>query len=275
MENAELPRFELNDLPLRMRTFSIRSSKTFQGACYFDWESAPKYAKFPGLRRLLNKCISDQAEKDEYGKPRAGGFLPPALLDHYLSREVVQKELEKEKCKFNIAKTLEIMFSAEEEEEVKEGARTYKIVFAVLALMERVCDVASFVNEDDNGICDEDLPLQLYRGEDGSRELRRRGESLQRSCLEGWKDAEYESFDNYQWQLLVPTFALNDNNTIKHQIFPERVIFPWCEERAQKHAATSGGYAHVKKVRIHPLCHEFHKTLEAVSPSTLLVYHHL
>ena len=72
-------------------------------------------------------------------------------------------------------------------------------------------------------------------------------------------------FDGFQWRLLVPTFALNEDKTIQHRDLEEKEILPWCEEKLQSHSeAMSGGYGSVKKVKIHPLCHEFHEHLKAV-----------
>lgn len=266
-----VPQFKLNGLPFRpSRTFSLRKTKTFPSASHYQWDLLPTYEKCITLGRLLNKCISDIAGSDEQGGQRDGGFLPPALLGHFLSRNIIEKELNREGYPSDIAKTLDILFQAEEEEPEESSAsggttKAYLTIFALLARMTKVCDIAKFIGEDNRGVCDQDLPLRLIRCTDGRCELRLREEAQQRSCFNGWTDNEREIFDKYQWQMLVPRFYLDASDTIRHEDFPERIIFPWCEETSDNYAATSGGYGRVKKVKIHPLCHEFHEILKAVS----------
>ena len=203
------------------------------------------------------------------------GFLPPALLSRILHKDAIEHELRKlwegaDRCPFDpvemTRKVLGPLAEEDDESESLEGnKRSYLFVVAILALLDKVRDIGDFVGDNDGGIWDGDLPLQLYNGDDGSCVLRHRHNSQLIRCFETWTDSNHKSFSDYQWRLLVQTFALNDDNTIQELQLPDETIFPWCEEQLQsQNEAMSGGYGSVKKVKIHPLCHEFHERLKAV-----------
>ncbi|CZR63862.1 uncharacterized protein PAC_13759 [Phialocephala subalpina] len=258
---------EVISVPIRVRSFPLRASKTFPNTPHFDLDSLPKYEKFKKLGNWLRQCMSEQAGTSKDNN-NIGTFLPPAILDRLFSKEVIERELEKEDCGLDTANIVKIMFRADEEE-LEEEAKTYFTIFAILALLERVCDVSKFVEGGDKSICDQDLPLELQPGEDpGSKELRRKDESQQSRCFHRWRDHELEYFDNYQWRLRVPTFGLNPDKTLRHYKLHDRDILPWCEEHSvSQQEVMSGGYGSVKKVKIHPLCHEYHETLKAINVS--------
>jgi hypothetical protein len=200
------------------------------------------------------------------------GFLPPALLTSILHREVIEHEL-KEKCPSLDATTMTNIILGgladdDDDDDISKSEndkKSYLFVLAMLALLEKVSEIWRFVDDNNGGIWDGDLPLQLYKGDDGSSELWHRSNSQPIPCFQQWGDNDHENFDDYQWRLLVPTFALNEDKTIQHRDLEEKEILPWCEEKLQSHSETmSGGYGSVKKVKIHPLCHEFHEHLKAV-----------
>jgi hypothetical protein len=269
MENP-VPRLELNSKPLPSRNSSLRNSKIFSNAPYFDWDKLPRYQDFKSLGNLLRKCMSEEAGTASDNNYK-GGFLPPAILDRILSREAVEYELKRKKNSHDTARTLDIMFRAAEEEvdestEFPGEKKTYFTVFAILALMDKACDISRFLEDEDRGLCDQDLPnLKLHQDEDGSCELRRAEESQQVPCFDGWGQYELEYFDTYQWRLRVPTFALDPDKKIRHYELHDKDILPWCEEHSMSDLEVmSGGYGSVKKVKIHPLCHDYHDTLKAV-----------
>ncbi|TVY23266.1 Proline-rich receptor-like protein kinase [Lachnellula hyalina] len=267
MENTT-PRLRLNSLPIRAPTFSLRSSKTFPNAPYFDWDKLPRYQKFESLGRMLRKCMTEEA-----GTNNNKGFLPPAILEHILSREVIEHELKSQEYRYT-AETVDVMFQTEEEAlddsaDFPGGTKTYFIVFATLALLDKVCDIYQFMEMKDTSLGDQDLPnLKLHQDEDGKRELRRGEELQQMRCFDGFVDHELESFDDYQWRLRVPTFALGPKETIRHYDLHDKDILPWYEEHSvSQNEVMSGGYGSVKKVKIHPLCHDYHETLKAINVS--------
>lgn len=247
---------EVISIPIRVRTFP--------NTPYFDWDTLPKYEKFRSLGNWLRQCMSEQASTSKDNNN--GSFLPPEILVRLLSKKVIERELEREEC--SLDSTIKTMFRVDEEE-LEEDTKTYFIIFAILALLGRVSDIAKFLEGGDKSLCDQDLPLQLEPGEEpGSRELRRRGELHQLCCFHRWRDHELEYFENYQWRLRVPTFGLNPDKTIRHYDLHDRDILPWCEEHsASAYEVMSGGFGSVKKVKIHPLCHEYHETLKAINVS--------
>jgi hypothetical protein len=264
---GDLPRFELNSVPIR--SFSIRSTKTLPKTD-FDSSKLPRYEDFELLGRFLRKCMRDQAGSSTNG---GEGFLPPALLNIVLPRETIQQGLKKEGCYLDPAKTTNIILGGveEDDDESAEFDKRYLVVLAILALLGKVSEIGHFVHGNDGGIRDGDLPLQLHNGSDGSLELRHRSKSQLIRCFEKWTDNDHLLFNNFQWRLLVPTFVFNDDNTIRHQILEDETVLPWCEEQLQSQGeAMSGGFGSVKKVKIHPLCHEYHERLKAVC---VLQYH--
>lgn len=264
---TDLPRFKLNSCPTG--SFAIRSAKTLPEA-EFDYRKPPDYKSFTSMGRFLKRCMMDQAGTGSSGNR---GFLPPALLTSILHREVIEHELN-EKCpSLDATKMTKIILGGladddDDDDDVSKSEhdkKSYLFVLAMLALLEKVSEIGRFVEDNNGGICDGDLPLQLYNGNDGSSELRHRSNSQPIPCLQLWADIDHENFDLYQWRLLVPTFALNEDKTIQRRDLEEKEILPWCEETLQSHSETmSGGYGSVKKVKIHPLCHEFHEHLKAV-----------
>lgn len=265
---TDLPRFKLNSFPTG--SFAIRSAKTLPQA-EFDFSKLPDYKGFTSMGRLLKRCMMDQAGTGSRGNR---GFLPPALLTSVLHREVIEHEL-KEKCPNLDATTMtnKILGGLADDDDddnddiskSENDKKSYLFILAMLALLEKVSEIGRFVEDNNGGIWDRDLPLQLYNGDDGSSELRHRSHSQPMPCFQEWGDNDHENFDDYQWRLLVPTFALNNDKTIQHRELEEKEILPWCEEKLQSNSETmSGGYGSVKKVKIHPLCHEFHEHLKAV-----------
>jgi hypothetical protein len=261
---TSLPRFKLNSFPTG--SFAIRSAKTLPQA-EFDFRKPPDYRDFTSMGRLLKKCMMDQAGTGSRGNQ---GFLPPALLTSVLPREAIEHEL-KEKCPRIDATTMTNIILgglADNDDDVSQSEsdkKSYLFVLAMLALLDKVSEIGRFVEDNNGGIWDGDLPLQIHNGDDGSSELRHRRNSQPMPCFHQWGDNDHQLFDSFQWRLLVPTFALNEDKTIQHLDLEEKEILPWYEEKLQTHSeAMSGGYGSVKKVKIHPLCHEFHEHLKAV-----------
>jgi Protein kinase domain len=269
MEN-ELPRLRLNSESLPIRTFSRHSTKTLPRTD-FDFGVLPRYQDFRSLGRYLRKCMSDQAGTGVSG---GEGFLPPALLSKLLPKEIIEQELRKNGCNFDpVMMTQKVLGPlADDDDEFGGEKKSYLYIIALLGLLDKVCEIENFVEDNDGGIWDGDLPLQLHNGRDGSRELRRRQNSRLIRCFESWTDGHHQLFSDYQWRLLIPTFALNADNTIQELDLPDEIILPWCDEQLQRdNVPMSGAFGSVKKVKIHPLCHEFHERLKAVCVSIPLL----
>ena len=252
----DVPQIKINSLTLRMRSFSLRSTASIPKSPSFDFDKLPKYNEFKTLAHLLRACMHEHDD----GPDRS--FLPPALLSILLSREAIQYELNEYQLDAPTLKSVLLNTTVDAIEESDENLKTYLVVFAILILLGKGKEIVHCISCP-NGVCDQDLPLLLYN-QMGNRELRLRDNS-KIDCFNEWDPHVCESFENYQWRLTVPTFALNEDNTIIHQELHDRAILPWCEEHLQTSYPTmSGGFGSVKRVRIHPLCHEFHDVLKEV-----------
>lgn len=207
--------------------------------------------------------MSDQAETGPSGRE---GFLPPVLLNKILTKETIEQALIRGNCRYPVETTRKILGPlADDDDESEVDKKSYLYVVALLALLDKVCEIEDFMQDNDDGIWDGDFPLQLHNGADGSRELRRRDDTRPIRCFKKWTDCENQVFSEHQWRLLIPIFALNADNTIQELDLPDEAILPWCDEQVQSNSgAMSGAFGSVKKVKIHPLCHEFHERLKAV-----------
>jgi hypothetical protein len=255
--NATVPRVELNSLPLRTETFSKLNAIEQSSTPHFDFSQLPQYKDFTTLGRFIRKCMQRQAGAES---AHDAGFLPLELLRHILCEEVVTLALEREGRGFEPSTTTNIVFNANFEDHKKK----YLVILALLSLSDKIYEIAKL--QEDDGICDQDLPLELHSGDDGSFELRRKGSQQRIHYFDSWTDNERKFFGDTQWRLLVPIFSLNPDRTVQHQDLEPMDILPWQKEETVKpHVAISGGYGRVAKVKIHPLCHRYHEILKAVS----------
>lgn len=251
-------------------TVNLHSTQLYSKYPYFDFEKLPRYQDFQSLPRFLRKCMSEQLRI--VGGKEGGGFLPLALLKVLLPREVIEQELKRENFDLDPATTAKIILGIEAENnqgvaEAEDDPKTYLVVFAILALLDHLSEIARFFyfKGGGRGVCDQDLPLEIHSGDDGSCELKHKSNSHRIRCFEMWTDRDHELFYQFQWRLLVPTFALNAGGTMQHQELADETIFPWFGEQSPSYSEVmEGGFGVVKRVKIHPFCYEFHELLQVV-----------
>ncbi|GAW16137.1 hypothetical protein ANO14919_055600 [Xylariales sp. No.14919] len=141
--------------------------------------------------------------------------------------------------------------------------RTYLRIFALLVLVGKESDIGLFLED---GVCDNDLPLQS--GGHNSY-LSRRGDTEPLECFSKWRVFEKEYFFMFQWRVTVPFFNVaEDEEPVVHHVFPPETILPWCvQDEATGTRLVQGGFATVKPVHIDPFSHEFGKILKRNSIS--------
>lgn len=240
-------------------------------APYFDWETVPTYtACGTKLGQLLRACMSAAARA--IGDENGHGFLPSRVLELVMTEDVVRNEIQSQKKGLTPQTIIDVMFRGNEATRTRPGgakATTYVLIFAILALVGKLDVVDDFVGNK-NGPSDQDLPLTMKRLDTGEVELWRREEQRQMRCFDDWSDVQLESFHGFQWRLLVPIFALNNDRTIKHYKLDRFDVLPWWKTGTED----EGGEGIVTKVRVHPLCHDYHELLKSVyfSPFTELLF---
>jgi hypothetical protein len=144
-----------------------------------------------------------------------------------------------------------------------KSPRCYLRIFAILALLERILDIATLIEHE---VCDAHLPLvRCEGGSKGVVQLSHRNapkEALECFKLCKWRSSDVEAFELWQWRLTVPFFDLDfDRRAIKHADLPPLTVLPWSSEDKKE----EGGFAVVTRVKMDPACHGFHDLLQPAS----------
>ena len=121
----------------------------------------------------------------------------------------------------------------------------YKLIFAILLLIDRPKRIWSFVREQ---VCDADLPLEesMLKSRHGVKV------TTALKCLKS--SYNMHRFMECQWYVLAPVFRKPNSNTDAHLQVSEDYILPftvWIDEGRQ------GGFAQVYRAEVHPDHHEF------------------
>ncbi|KAK3987700.1 hypothetical protein QBC44DRAFT_294686 [Cladorrhinum sp. PSN332] len=142
--------------------------------------------------------------------------------------------------------------------------KTFRKILAILLLMGQKKErIHAFIDED---VSDADLPLAVadpvsVTSTTGkarkSYQLRRKKDPETRlKCFKGWKVAEMEKFENWQWSVLSPYFGRDSTSPrkIPHYVLPNQAILPFLD----LHLIDSrGGSSEVYKAAIHCDHHDF------------------
>lgn len=211
----------------------------------------------------LTKCAYDPGKY----------FLPATSLDQVVQRETVQhilKGLRSDshgECSRSegmqvhnnalpadsVASLMQYVFGARSAEHQPSRKPARKIL-AILALMDKVTSLIDFMNA---GIYDEHLPLMRDNEEGATFDLVRMidGKKTSPTCFKGWPQKDIRDFDNYQWYMVPPSFMMRDEQAAFYEI-EDRAIFPWLMY-SPPISAPAGSV--VRKVQIHPACHNFQR----------------
>ncbi|KAF3765539.1 kinase-like protein [Cryphonectria parasitica EP155] len=214
----------------------------------------PKYTK--DIDQPLNQQLHQHKVKhaQEYIQP----FWPTAIWKALLTQESIRDELLRSGVGKPVADNLSMQI-------LLPGCKARVLIFTILVLLAKSASI-EHVLVCKKGICDNQLPLVL-KIHQGKSVLMREMEPIT-CCFENWDTYILEAFCDHYRRLTVPVFGLREgSNEINHQKFDPGVILPWCEvdENVTPVPAMSGGYGTVTKVRIHPLCHQFHDVLESIN----------
>lgn len=223
-------------------------------------DALPVYKKGLDLEKQLRNCAVKHAI------PGTKPFWPPSFWKALVTNDAIANELRKHSRLGIVTRTSTINKRARQIQ--GERSQRYVLIFTILVLVDKVNRLDHIMNCN-NGISDHDLPLHSdntgYVGPVFYRQDRKGRKSPLRCCFSNLKPVELEAFHEFQRRLTVPEFGFRHDNTLDHQDFHEEVILPWCEEvDVPPVAALSGGFGSVRRVKIHPLCHNFHEVLRDV-----------
>lgn len=139
------------------------------------------------------------------------------------------------------------------------GPQSFKRIFALLVLTDRLLDIQSFIDED---VADRNLPLSLIRHKDShlfrlARIVDSNKPSQPLRCFDGWPAVPIWNFSEWQWTMLAPRFEPGKNKDVMHIILPDLVPLPFTDDSRYgvDAKAIQGGYSTVFKVKIHPSHH--------------------
>jgi len=207
-----------------------------------------------------------EAEEGELGRE----FLPLSELWRLVCKETVETQLTKafpstEKATISHLADKICPGSSKSVETDRPGPDTpksYRRVFALLALVGRLKDIAEFL-DDDFGICDDDLPLRPVYREGLKRIFDLRTESEPHAhlrCFTGWRAVDRKNFYMHQWDMLAPFFDPGEKKPITNYILNSDTRLPFTfvgRSEDSDDVFRQGGFAKVYKVAIHPSHHAF------------------
>jgi serine/threonine protein kinase len=141
--------------------------------------------------------------------------------------------------------------------------KSYRLIFAVLVLVEKTKCILSFLDEN---VSDLDLPLVPVKEFGSLVEMQRRGSQPNGTphdylnCFgdEEWSPSSLEQFDRYQWFMLAPFFSHGRNGQVNHYPLDDQHILPFVtwSQAENDDAESQGGYGRVIMVRLHPAHHK-------------------
>ncbi|KAK8118104.1 uncharacterized protein PG998_006385 [Apiospora kogelbergensis] len=132
-----------------------------------------------------------------------------------------------------------------------------KRIFAILALVDMVAEIAGFIAAD---ICDSDLPLELQHHPRGSETtqclvLRRNGH--QPDFMGYWKPSAKELFDHNQWIVNAPCLSIGLKGVL-HYDLAQQTILPFIQGD-EPQEIRRGSFSIVFKAEVHPAHHNFNE----------------
>jgi hypothetical protein len=236
------------------------------------------------------RLFSDKWESLENGLDRAmiyrpnhrDGFIPRGKLETLVNSRAVENELTKLGsapagrsirswaeviCGEPSSSALHMLPPAELDEDSAgaPASRTYRKIFAILVLMNKVASIFDFIREQ---VSDEDLPLLQYIPPEempgDALQLRRRNDATSPArCFAGWRNYHVRAFFGDQWAMVAPFFARGDRRSVRHYLLADGDIMPFTYDSRDESGPGGqgtlerGGFGEVFKVRIHHDHHNF------------------
>ncbi|KAI3321996.1 kinase-like domain-containing protein, partial [Xylariaceae sp. AK1471] len=193
--------------------------------------------------------------EDDRIRPR---FYPLLLLQHLLTEQVLSCEIRALRLVDNPTEQDELVrqvlgLGHSRQESTRGETRTYIKVFAILKVIHRLESLKDFIR---HNVSDEDLPLGSNDGQDNAPLFRSGSrERLPDEILDF--DGRF-MFCKQQYNMIIPFF---DRNTQPYDLDGNHVLPYYRPSQTgvfAEFAHSSGGFASVSKILIHPLCHAFH-----------------
>lgn len=204
----------------------------------------------PGqFQRILFSALVDPR-----GCPKTKRFFPNTVFTELISEMLVLRELQH--C-FEYLDPVEMRRLTR----IICGAGSFKKIFALLALVDKVSDIRCFIEQN---VADIDLPLRkiaLPASNIFTLGCHVDPENYTQpvECLNNWNPATIRMFEEWQWSTLAPTFQRGETKDIKHIALPDDMPLPFtADSQYEKDSKMiQGGYSTVSKVVIHPAHHYF------------------
>lgn len=189
------------------------------------------------------------------GCPQSKRFFPNTVFTELIDERVVHKELQRQLEYLDPGETRRLTTTI-------CGTRSFKKVFSLLAIVDKLSDIKHFIEQD---VCDIKLPLKKI-APPGCNIFTLGVPSGPGSkirpivCLERWNLATIRMFEEWQWSTLAHTFQCGEPKNIDHISLPDDVPLPFMTDSQydSDSGTIQGGYSIVFKVTIHPAHHLFH-----------------
>lgn len=194
-------------------------------------------------------------------------FLPKGALYRLVNTETVVQVLKKDLSHSHTPESIrQLAGRVCSESHVihrgKEKIKTFRKIFALLVIAEYTSSISLFLEED---VSDLDLPLTLlkFKGRSGlcRKDTSEKPSNTLLQCFQHpkWSPIKLRNFQEYQWKLLAPFFAQDDDGDIKHYALHDHHIIPFIppDDAEEEDADRTGGIGKVFMVRIHSDHHNF------------------
>ncbi|KAF2440124.1 kinase-like protein [Karstenula rhodostoma CBS 690.94] len=183
-------------------------------------------------------------------------FLPLDVFDQAIQVNNVAEELRRWHTP-NDANRMAENIMGKHASDKEKNLRTKRKIFAILGLMEKTAKVVPFIKHD---ICDHQLPFLIQEKLNGRFEVNDRyGKRIDHDIFK--RRNFFEGFHSHQWEVLAPYFelSLEPNQKITHYDLNLYPGLPFIKNEQMPSEGFEmdgqGGYAQVRRVKIHPAHH--------------------
>lgn len=229
---------------------SAEQGQSFQALACFPFTAAPD--QHPSRPDTIQNRLFDTLQYRDH--PEGKRFFPKEIFTDIVNEQAVREEL---RYCYHGHDPVAINRLAH----IVCGEVSFRKVFALLSLVEKVADIHKFVQE---GVSDDALPLHKIFSL-GSRVFRLgryagpNDEVQPLHCIEGWSTNVMWMFEDWQWATQAPFFHGGERKNVCHVDLENRAPLPFLKDSRYDEVSEiiKGGYSTVFKVDIHPDHHTF------------------
>ncbi|KAF4816354.1 putative cyclin-dependent serine/threonine-protein kinase [Colletotrichum siamense] len=240
---------------------------------YSELKNQGRVPSFPAEDEDFETTLADRIfEASRENSRDRKDFLPKSQLDRLIHTSSVATELRmclKHLTDDRISAYANLICHGTTEAPSQSTAgnlvKSYQKVFAILALINKVDCIESFLREN---VCDADLPLEKYIKEPGKRRKfclrRKKGPHRQLNCFSSWDQITLRNFEQYQWATIPPFFTKGERKNVKHYVLDPSTVLPFTftkdtnsKSKVKEHR---GGFSLVYQADIHPDHHNFNSS---------------